>query len=593
MKLCLGLLLAAPVLLASCFQKAEEADEAGAAGATAGQGGGGAAGGSSSAGAPMLGERITSCAGVEAAVTLLVDADIKQDTTWSGTVVVARPVSVTNAATLTIAAGTSVVMNADSLLMVGDKTAGGALQALGAAEAPIAFCGRQSQKGYWGGLGFGRYARSDSSLNHVSISGGGAGEVALLLDASVHVRDVTVRDTASDGVWASVFGADSARLSIQGNDGAAAVLLGLDAVSTFPLGGQYGQNGEDVARVRFGTIERETHFRNAGLPYLLEQGLLVRDGAKLVFEAGVEARFAADTAFDVGLGNSPAELAVLGTATAPVTFRGALPTPGYWQGLGVGARALTSSRLEHALIRDAGGKDRAALYVDTAATLIDVSLRANAKGMVLGAAGLHPESALLSISGTQGPPLTVAPDALVSLPPQSSFAGNTADQIVVEGGAYTKKGTLTNYGVPYLLSGSIALEDASELTIAPGTKLLMGANTSLEVGARASSAKLVARGTAAAPIEVSGQVPSAGFWGSVIMYASVTSDSSFEYVHMSHGGGSNPKSANLVLSKACSVKNSSFSSSFGHGIVKWKDDPTDYAVGNTFADNASGPIGVY
>jgi hypothetical protein len=113
------------------------------------------------------------------------------------------------------------------------------------------------------------------------------------------------------------------------------------------------------------------------------------------------------------------------------------------------------------------------------------------------------------------------------------------------------------------------------------------------VGARATAATLVARGTAAQPIEFSGQAPTPGSWGAIVMYGAVTNDSLFDYVHVSHGGGSNPKSGDLVLSKAFAVTHSSFTKSFGHGIVKWKEDPTDYTVGNTFADNGSSPVGAY
>jgi hypothetical protein len=478
-------------------------------------------------------------------------------------------------------------------VIVGDKIAGGALLAAGTAEAPIAFCGRERRKGYWGGVGFGRYTRSDSVMSHVTLSDGGAGDVALLLDGSVQVSDVDVRDSAHDGVWASIFGAGSQRLGLHGNSGAAAVLLTSDALNTFPLGGTFDGNGENVARVRIGALDRETHYKNIGLPYVQETSVLIKAGAKLVYEAGVELRFAADTGVDVGASNNPGELAVLGTAEAPVVFRGLTQTPGFWQGITLGARALTSSRLEHVRLADAGGKERVALWLDVPATIIDLRLQGNALGMRIGAAGLNPASSQLQITGTQGPPLTVAPDALVSLPPQSTFTGNAQDQIVIEGGPFSKQGTLATFGVPYLVAASVSMQDGSALTISPGTKVLMGANTNWEVGARAVSAKIVAKGSAELPIEFSGQVPSPGSWGSIVMYSAVSSDSELDHVRVMHGGGTNPKSGNLVLAKQFNVHNSEFSSSFGHGIVKWKDDPTDYLVSNTFSGNASAPVGAY
>jgi len=535
---------------------------------------------------------VSNCSGVAAAVATVGSADVTADTTWSGTVFLTRPVNVQNGARLTIAPGTNLVMGADTYLAVGDKISGGALNAAGTTAQPIVFCGKQAQKGYWGGVELGQYTRTDSVLRNVVLSDGGGGDTALLLATSAHVTDVTVRNAAHDGVWAAAFSDDSARLSIQDCGRTAAVLLTSEAVNTFPLGGTYSGNAEALLRVRFGTVESETHFRNVGLPYLDEGGKLLRAGAKLVYEAGVTVHFAADTAVTVGLDSNAGELAVLGTQYDPVVFDGASPTPGYWQGVALGAHALTSSRLEHLKLRDAGGKQAAALYIEAAMTLVDVALTGNATGMTLGAAGLLPGSSALSITGTMGPPLTLAPDALVSLPTGSSFAGNAQNYIAIEGGPYAARGVVANFGLPYLVSGNIALQNGAELSIAPGTQFMMGANTNLDVGTRAMSVKILARGSEAMPIEFSGQVHARGSWGSIFL-GPVTSDSAFDFVKIADGGGGDAKGGNLVVEKAFALSNSSLSNSFGYGVLKPKNDATDYAAGNSLADNASGPVGTY
>ena len=535
---------------------------------------------------------MSNCSGVATTVTTVASADITADAAWSGTVFVTRPVNVQNGATLIIAPGTQLVMGADTYLAVGDKISGGALKAAGTSAQPISFCGKQAQNGYWGGVALGRYARTDSVLSSVTLSDGGGGDTALLLAASAHLTDVTVRGALHDGVWAAAFSNDSARLSIQNCGRTAAILLSSEAVNAFPLGGTYSGNAESFLRVRFGTVESETHFRNVGLPYLDETGKQLRAGAKLVYEAGVTVRFAADTAVTVGLDSNAGELAVLGTLDNPVIFAGASSAPGYWQGVALGGHALTSSRLEHLRLRDAGGKQAAALYLDAAITLVDVALTGNATGMSLGAAGLHAGSTALSITGTQGPPLTLAPDALVSLPAGSSFTGNAQDYIVIEGGHYEAQGTVGNFGVPYLVSGSISLQNAAMMNIAPGARFMMGANTSLDVGTRATSVKFVARGTEAMPIAFSGQVHARGSWGSIFL-GPVTSDSGFDFVKIADGGSNDTKGGNLVVSKALALTHSSLSNSFGYGVVKPKSDPTDYTLGNSLAGNASGPVGTY
>src|SRR5882724_291945 len=156
----------------ACIQKSDGTEPralGGAGGLTGGQTGqaGSSSGSAGHVDTATVGEMVSNCSGVAAAVATVGSADVTADTTWSGTVFLTRPVNVQNGARLTIAPGTNLVMGADTYLAVGDKISGGALNAAGTTAQPIVFCGKQAQKGYWGGVELGQYTRTDSVLRNV------------------------------------------------------------------------------------------------------------------------------------------------------------------------------------------------------------------------------------------------------------------------------------------------------------------------------------------------------------------------------------------------------------------------------------------
>jgi hypothetical protein len=316
----------------------------------------------------------------------------------------------------------------------------------------------------------------------------------------------------------------------------------------------------------------------------------VRDGAKIVFEAGVEYRFAADARLEIGWNSNDAEIQVLGSEAAPVVFRGASEEAGFWHGIEILSNVLSSSRIEHARILHGGGDLNPALFVDAPITLVDVTLEDNETGMWLSEEGLDEDSARLSITGTEGAPLTVEPNALVALPRGGSFTDNDADQIVVEGGGITLEGTIYELGVPYFVEGSLSLRTGADITIEAGARFLMNADTQIEVGWNSNVARIVAEGSEEAPIEFLGAQAEAGHWEGIVIRSNVASDSSFTHVEIGHAGGGLGSTANLTLAKAIDVSNCTFFESAGYGLIKDGDDPTDYTTSNVFTDNVSGSV---
>jgi len=625
-----GLLLpavAVMVLGAACTVESDGDDDGGAgadsggesgSGGTSGKGGSGgkASGGSSGKGAGGTSGKSGSAgegggsAGTEETAGAgggggdeLVDCDsrdvdgateaenVTEDTTWSGTVLVSGDVRVTNGATLTIAPGTHVIMDADSSLEIGWNSETATIDAAGTAARPVRFCGKESEAGYWGTFTVGSNVTSNSVLSHVLVADGG-GDAAVVLEADVKVTDLVVRNADADGVHARDFDDASERLTVEGSGDAPVVLTGQRAATNFPLGGSLIGNGEDLVRVRFTDIDEDTTFHATGVPYLQEASIDTSEGAILTFEEGVEYRFTTDTDLEIGWNSSDAELQVKGSEDAPVIFRGEDDEAGAWGGLIIGPNVRTDSTLEYLEIRHGGGNDTRPLRVNAAIVLDHVTLEDNAVEAYIAAVGVAASSTELSITGSGAHALTVHPDALTSLPEGGTFTGNTSDWIEVEGGSYTREsGTVPNLGVPYRILDSIDTREDSVLTLAAGTEFEMTADTQLEIGWNSGAATINAEGTEADPIVFRGVVEEAGYWVGIAIGVNVTTDSILDHVEIGHAGQGTGIVGNLRLDSPITVTNSRFFDSAGFGIVKSSADVTDYTETNTFEGVLSGNVG--
>jgi hypothetical protein len=550
---------------------------------------------SDGAGADSLGTSVTAleCDTRRAAQAALVKDDITADTTWSGVVYVERSIDVRQA-TLTIAPGTSIVMGANAELGVGAEGSTAALDASGTSEAPIRFCGGEERAGYWGSLLIREGVAEDSVLANVLVSEGGGiatHDAAVSFESGIHVDNLQVQNSGKAGVYATSFAADSQRLSVQGSAGAAVVLEGAAAVTAFPRGGTIADNGEDVVRLTFTDIDEDMTVHELDVPYV-QAHVVSTNEANLVFEAGTDYRFAAGAGLEIGSNRSVAAIHVNGTAEKPVRMGGEIEDAGSWAGLVIRGNVSADSELRHLALSHAGSADSASLVVQAPITVDHVSLSDNTKGVRIDAQGLKEGSVSLSVTRSGAPPLTVEADALVSLPQDSAFTGNTSDYVAVLGGDYTKVGTVLDLGVPYRVLGSIETQGGSSLTLAPGTEFVMSEDTILRIGDNGGSAALTAEGTAEAPIRFVGLEPVAGYWGGLELGSNMVSSSHLSYVEIQHGGGST-MGACLRLSSAIQVENSSFSNCAGFGLLHATGDLSDYAVSNTFDANVSGAVGIF
>lgn len=524
----------------------------------------------------------------------VVDDTIREDVTWSGTVYVTTTIDVADDVTVTIEPGTKIIMAVDSDIEFGWNGSAVTVDAEGTPERPITICGEEAEPGYWGSVTFGSNVTSNSTFKNVLVSDGGASEAAVRFGADVHVENLQVVGSGQAGVEAFDFAEDSSELSVIGARGAAVVLTSQDAFTNFPLGGVFEDNDDNHVVVDFTGIDGNDSVvvHDVGIPYLQESTMDVRDSVELVFEAGVVYRFASDADLEVGWNGTDPTLLIQGTEDAPVVFEGQASEPGYWGGLTIGSGVRSNSTIEHLTLRHAGAEPAEALSIAAAITLTHVHLEDNENGAWIGAQGLDPDSSNLSIMGTEGVPLTVEADALVSIPQGGEFTGNSDDVIAVDGTSYEASGTVADLGVPYRVLRSIDTHTDSSMTIEPGVVFEMTADTSIEFGWNSQAATVVAVGTEEAPIVFKGVDETPGAWAGIYVNNNVTSDSKFEYVTVEHAGNTadTEDGAAIYLDGAVAVSNCTFNDIAGYGVILDSEANAAIVVDNEFSGTTLGAL---
>ena len=131
------------------------------------------------------------------------------------------------------------------------------------------------------------------------------------------------------------------------------VEVSTDVLTGLPLGGSFTGNAKDMLHVAgpstqklLGTIP------NPGVPYLIDDEIALKDGSDLTIAAGTEFVFA--YGFEVGWNYGKARLTAVGTATAPIIFRGQLEQPGSWTGLSITSSAANDTRFDYVQVEHAG-----------------------------------------------------------------------------------------------------------------------------------------------------------------------------------------------------------------------------------------------
>lgn len=513
----------------------------------------------------------------------VVEGSITEDVTWSGTVHITRPVTVRDKVKVKIEPGTKFIMAVDSGIEFGWNGGAATVTANGTEDKPITFCGEEEDAGFWRSITFGSNVTSNSTFKNVLVAGGGGGnEAALIFDADVHVNNVTVLNSGNVGVEAADFADDSSDLSVVGARGIAVLLTNQAAVSPFPLGGTFEDNRDNYVSLGFTTIDGTStvRFHDVGIPYVQSRHINVAGSPVVEYAPGVVYKFSADAYIEYGWNGNDATVRIQGTEEAPVIFEGVEPDAGYWRGVSFESNVRSSSSVSHWVLRHAGGDDQFALEISSPIKFTDVTLDANEKGAWISAKGVHKDSANLTITGTEGVPLTVAPDALVTIPRGGEFTGNDDDAIAIDGTAYKAKGTVANLGVPYRVLRRLDLSDSAEMTIEAGNVFEMGADSHIDFGWNSNPTKIVAVGTEEEPIVFKGVDEAPGSWRGLHINSNVTSDSKFEYMTVAHAGAAGrPADGYAVeLNAAVSLTHVTFDDIAGYGVGVYGTGNADLVV---------------
>jgi hypothetical protein len=255
-------------------------------------------------------------------------------------------------------------------------------------------------------------------------------------------------------------------------------------------------------------------------------------------------------------------------------------------GIKVQANASSDSVLSHVQILD-GGFDASVLEIHRSITVQDVQVK-NCKTAPLIDVPLSAASKNFSVTGCAAHALDSKLLAVPGLPKGGSFKGNGKDVIRLPqhwGTDVGPKGTIPNLGVPYFVTNLLSLGSGTDLSIEAGTEFVFvsGNPAGIEFGWTGALAKVLAQGTASAPLIFRGERDERGSWSGLNIGRAVSTDSKLDHIEVRNAG--------LTTDAAVSITNSSFSKSAGFGILKSTKNTIDYAATNMFSDNAQGNVG--
>ncbi|WNG20412.1 Ig-like domain-containing protein [Cystobacter fuscus] len=262
-----------------------------------------------------------------------------------------------NAPQLTLEAGVVVRFLSGAQLEVGGMETG-VLSVEGTEASPVLLTSddpdNASESLFWAGL----LVREHSSirLHHAVIEGvdghwlGGA----LYVNGSLLADNVTVRRCIGGAAYlrhGGTFAPGSTKLRVNGCG--YPLLIWADVVGSIPSDSEFTDNESNAVFVS-GDVEHSQTWPNLGVPYVIQENLLVGDPDSrpvLTLVPGTEIRMARDQNIWV---HEQGSLVAQGTATRPIRFvaNASTPSPGFWKGLIFGD--ARGSRLDHVSVSHAG-----------------------------------------------------------------------------------------------------------------------------------------------------------------------------------------------------------------------------------------------
>lgn len=410
-------------------------------------------------------------------------------------------------------------------------------------------------------------------------------------------EDATGNADTFDISWTSTAGAHTLKATASDAAGNSA-----DNVISVTVGG-----GGAGPTYHSGTISVSETWYPSGNPHIITGDVSVQDANNspiLTIMPGCIVEFQGDYELYTGYTEAGAIVANgKADADSGITFTTTTSpkTPGSWSSVGVYYQATSATSFKYCTFEYGGSAtNRGTFFVENTAvkfTNNTVMYSGSDGAKTSGATGRFSQFTGNAFNNNSGHALTIYPDFVGLLGGGNTFTANTNNDILVHGGDVTTTCTWLNQGVPYVISGDISVQDASNspvLTIAPGCSLKFNGDYELYTGYTQSGA-IVAEGTAAAPIVFSTTVSpkTPGSWDAVGVYYLATAATSFDYCTFEYGGSNTSRGAFYVDGANPKLQHSTIKYSASGGVTLQSDASFAAFTGNTISNCGSHAVQIY
>lgn len=267
--------------------------------------------------------------------------------------------------TWTMEPGVQHKVAADRRLEVGYLSAKSTLAWNGTAAAPIVFSGETESAGSWRGILIKSSTTTNSKLSFVKVKhGGGSSEPSIHALAAVSLMDVSIEDAAmgleigNPGLAQGSTKVSVARVTDH------PIVAEAKALTSMPVGGTFADNAKNTIKVKGGNIDKAGTIPAMPISYYLSSDLSTGGSIALTIAAGTTFEMGADTAVQFGYLGAADTVTAVGTQAAPIVFKGATNTAGFWKGIRVQRSVTSNSKFDYVQVSDAGQGPTGQLELD-------------------------------------------------------------------------------------------------------------------------------------------------------------------------------------------------------------------------------------
>ncbi len=499
--------------------------------------------------------------------------------------------------------------NSADLIVYGSNS--GKFTAIGTADSLIHFTSFNDSIGGWNGISL--YSTSDSYMKNCLIE---KGNEFNLYCASISQPD-TITDCSFNSALKNGIKLSSSNIvfddcefnnneenGIRLNNSSPTILnsqisnnnqyaIYCASTNSFPVisGNTYSGNLYDAVVYEGGDMDYPGRWYADGCDYIVLNDLIVRNGAKLTINPGVNCRFDLNAGIKVGKSSSPGEIFAIGIPDSLITFTSILNNNN-WEGVFFDSGSDNNgakSSLKYCAIEKANQYNLYCYNTNQPDTITNCSFNnALQNGVKLSSSDVLFESCEFNNNGENGFYLSSSSPTIVNSqisnngqyaiysPSMYSFpiisgnaySGNLYNAVVYEGGNMNNSGIWYADNCYYAVLSDITVRSNAYLTIKPGTTCKFDNNVELFI-AGYNSGNLTANGTADSLIWFSSLNDSIGGWDGLYIHS--TSDSYLKNCVVEKGEDYNLQLYNTNIQ---TIDSCVFSLSKKYGLVCSSTSPT-------------------